>query len=319
MDESENAVEGCLEAAGGVIYETRGHYLLRENAVEGCPEAAGGFIYETRGHWDFGADGTGDILNPANLRAIRQRTLSEIGRVGLVTADGNATSRRSSSPKRYAYWASLHPAGHSSSSSSRSSPPLLSASVERVSLAKPPCSKQGNSEVYAVCSGFIGPAGVVGGEADEAWERLVASVEQEGGGDVHAGAGGLFGEAWLTRVEQGARLFTRLQTEVMRANCQLWVDALADVTADATAVPGTNRQQEGDVTGTGRQQEGVVTSRGDVATVPGTEGDATGSGCQHEGGVTDRGLHREGDVAGHGRQQGGDVTGRERGGGGRPR
>lgn len=44
-----------------------------------------GLLLKTLSHWNFGVDGTGDLMNLANLDSLKQET----GESHLVTADGS--------------------------------------------------------------------------------------------------------------------------------------------------------------------------------------------------------------------------------------
>jgi len=207
-------------------------------------------IRSTLDSWYFGADGSGDLLRRGNVAALRARARAALGRAGLVTADGSVDCSRDPAHQerdvapllRAEAVCALGVLARGGALVLKlftfAAPPtlatlrLLSERFARVVLAKPPTSRQGNSEVYAVCCGFRGLAGEGASEAEEeaAWELLLSRLDPPGGPE---GGGRWEAEeswsatAWLANVERGARLFARMQTEAMRANCALWERALA--------------------------------------------------------------------------------------------
>ena len=132
------------------------------------------FIVQTLEKWRFGADSTGDILEPANRSDLVHGVLSDFGSpVDLVTADGSVDCQGDPA-RQESLVAPLHltevacalvllrPGGALLLKmftlfelSSRSLLYLLALTFERVSAFKPATSKEGNSEVYLVCLGYI--------------------------------------------------------------------------------------------------------------------------------------------------------------------
>ena len=129
------------------------------------------FIINTLENWDFGGDDTGDILNVANLKYFVEKYR---GQMSLVTADGSIDCQ--ADPARQEILVSgLHLAEIVTAlgvlkfggslvikmftfyeSETHQHLYLLKCFFEKIEVVKPATSKEGNSEVYVVCLGFIG-------------------------------------------------------------------------------------------------------------------------------------------------------------------
>jgi len=129
------------------------------------------FIINTLENWDFGGDDTGDILNVANLKYFVEKYR---GQMSFVTADGSIDCQ--ADPARQEILVSgLHLAEIVTAlgvlkfggslvikmftfyeSETHQHLYLLKCFFEKIEVVKPATSKEGNSEVYVVCLGFIG-------------------------------------------------------------------------------------------------------------------------------------------------------------------
>ena len=129
------------------------------------------FIINTLENWDFGKDDTGDILSVANLEYFVEQYR---GQMSLVTADGSIDCQ--ADPARQEILVSgLHFAEIVTAlgvlkfggslvvkmftfyeSETHQHLYLLKCFFEKIEVVKPATSKEGNSEVYVVCLGFIG-------------------------------------------------------------------------------------------------------------------------------------------------------------------
>jgi hypothetical protein len=129
-------------------------------------------LLHTAGHWAFGRDGTGDLLRKCNLEALPAQLGGGETGAHLVTADGSFDCL--SDPCRqestvlplllaevYVALSVLLEGGHlvlklftAFEAGTVCLLRVLGAAFQSVTLFKPATSRQGNSEVYAVCLGF---------------------------------------------------------------------------------------------------------------------------------------------------------------------
>ncbi|XP_037086421.1 cap-specific mRNA (nucleoside-2'-O-)-methyltransferase 2-like [Pollicipes pollicipes] len=142
------------------------------------------FILHTLSRWHFGADDTGDLMNPANADHLIEVTGAG---VNLVTADGSVDCQGEPAEQErivaglhhcevWCALRALQPGGTLVvkmftfyESGSVCLLFLLSCCFAEVSVVKPSCSKSGNSEVYVMCRRLA--AGPLSGGHLERWRR----------------------------------------------------------------------------------------------------------------------------------------------------
>ena len=182
------------------------------------------FILNTLENWDFGVDDTGDILEPSNLQHFK--TLYR-GTMDLVTADGSidcqADPARQETLVTELHFGEIVTAlgalkvggnfvlkmftffekethGHLY---------LLQGLFNTIDVFKPSTSKEGNSEVYVICLGFIGIAeeklNLLVGKADQKSSKLIFDLA-----DIQ--------DKFIDAMEESAKFFMDLQVGVIHRN-----------------------------------------------------------------------------------------------------
>ncbi|EKX39952.1 hypothetical protein GUITHDRAFT_113944 [Guillardia theta CCMP2712] len=198
-------------------------------------------IDHTQEHWDFGADGTGNVLNKDNVRLIRERTLSTLGRVNLVTADGSIDcSTRPEAQEQevlgliyseivLALGVLARGGGFVIKLFTFYKPEthclllLLCSCFAEVSLVKPPASKQGNSEVYAVCRGFRGLQQGQEEDEDQLQELMEGVCPSPFPPDKLLLPPSCFPAEWMEDVVyRASEMFSALQMAVVSSNVKVW-------------------------------------------------------------------------------------------------
>lgn len=133
------------------------------------------FIRQTAPHWFFGADNSGDIMSPANVRSLWARARARFPEgVMLVTGDGSINCQDNpneqeaiTSPLHFCEFvagvgllarggAMVLKAFTVFENDTVALIYLMAALFDRVSVCKPPSSKPGNSETYLIGCGFRG-------------------------------------------------------------------------------------------------------------------------------------------------------------------
>lgn len=193
------------------------------------------FMFHTLNNWDFGVDNTGNLMDWDNSQAIIRKAKS-LGKVLLVTADGSIdclqkpdAQEEVTSPLHYCEiitaLQALSPGGtlifklftlfeHSTVSLLY----LVNHLFSEVNIYKPVTSRQGNSEVYAICLKYKGMASL---------EEFLPILKSAYGTDVY-GNFALFPleaipETFVKQVEECACYFCSIQCQVINNNLKAYL------------------------------------------------------------------------------------------------
>ncbi|XP_037087729.1 cap-specific mRNA (nucleoside-2'-O-)-methyltransferase 2-like, partial [Pollicipes pollicipes] len=187
------------------------------------------FILHTLSRWHFGADDTGDLMNPANADHLIEVTGAG---VNLVTADGSVDCQGEPAEQErivaglhlcevWCALRALQPGGTLVvkmftfyESGSVCLLFLLSCCFAEVSVVKPSCSKSGNSEVYVVCRRLA--AGPLSGGHLERWRRRYGADGRQPLFARHH-----VPDTFIQQLVQCARLFKTSQEAEIARNLQL--------------------------------------------------------------------------------------------------
>lgn len=137
------------------------------------------FILHSLPYWDFGVDGTGNLMDWDNFQQL-EATCREMGPVHLVTCDGSIDCQDTPGDQEsvvsrlhcceaLAALSILSPNGSlvlkkftMFECETVSLMYLLNSAFDQVEVFKPATSKSGNSEVYVICTGFHGNSTITG-------------------------------------------------------------------------------------------------------------------------------------------------------------
>ena len=189
------------------------------------------FILNTLEHWDFGADDTGDLMDPKNIKRLIEK-FDEKGKADLVTADGSINCQVDPA-RQEVMVCNLHFAEIVSAFGCLKHHgnfvikmftffehvtlchlALLRGHFERVHVFKPATSKEGNSEVYVICQGF---KSISRNKLDLLVSRVASSCSKNETGPSLFDAVDL-DISFTDNVKKCARFFMDLQCEVIRGN-----------------------------------------------------------------------------------------------------
>ncbi|XP_049887942.1 cap-specific mRNA (nucleoside-2'-O-)-methyltransferase 2 [Pectinophora gossypiella] len=193
------------------------------------------FMFHTLNNWDFGADNTGNLMDWNNSQAIVNKAKS-LGKVLLVTADGSidclqkpdaqeevtsllhyceiVTALQALSPGGTFIFKLFTMFEHSTVSLLY----LINHLFEEVNIYKPVTSRQGNSEVYAVCLKYKGSDGLT---------PFISRLEVAFGTELYETLA-LFPleaipESFLKQVQDCAFYFSSIQCQVINNNLQAYL------------------------------------------------------------------------------------------------
>ncbi|XP_072935361.1 cap-specific mRNA (nucleoside-2'-O-)-methyltransferase 2 [Epargyreus clarus] len=193
------------------------------------------FMFHTLDHWDFGEDNTGNLMEWNNSQAIVKKAKA-LGKVLLVTADGSIdclqkpdAQEEVTSPLHYCEiitaLQSLSPGGtlifklftifeHSTVNLLY----LLNHLFLEVNIYKPVTSRQGNSEVYAVCLKF---------KSNINLEEYLPILKSTYGTDLYSKVSMFplesIPETFLKQIEECEYYFTTVQCQVINNNLQAYL------------------------------------------------------------------------------------------------
>ncbi|XP_063634355.1 cap-specific mRNA (nucleoside-2'-O-)-methyltransferase 2 [Cydia splendana] len=193
------------------------------------------FMLHTLQHWHFGTDNTGNLMDWTNSRAI-VKDANKLGKVLLATADGSIdcvqkpdAQEEATSPLHYCETVTalqaLSPGGtfvfklfttfeHSTVGLLY----LLNHLFGEVNIYKPVTSRQGNSEVYAICLQYKG---------SDQLEEYLPKLKSAYGTNLYSDKS-LFSlenipETFIKQVEECAYYFSSLQCQVINNNLQAYL------------------------------------------------------------------------------------------------
>ncbi|KAM3957047.1 cap methyltransferase 2 [Aphomia sociella] len=193
------------------------------------------FMFHTLDHWDFGVDNTGNLMDWDNSQATLKKAKS-LGKVLLVTADGSIdcmqrpdAQEEVTSPLHYCEiitaLQALSPGGtfifklftifeHSTVNLLY----LINHLFGEVNIYKPVTSRQGNSEVYAICLNYKGNACLF---------QYIPILKTAYGTEKYANTA-LFPldaipESYLKQVHECAYYFCAMQCHVINNNLQAYL------------------------------------------------------------------------------------------------
>ncbi|CAG9575379.1 unnamed protein product [Danaus chrysippus] len=193
------------------------------------------FMFHTLDHWHFGVDSTGNLMDWENSQAIINKARS-LGKVLLVTADGSIdclqkpdAQEEVTSPLHYCEIVtalqSLSPGGtlifklftifeHTTVSLLY----LINHLFKEVNIYKPVTSRQGNSEVYAICLGY---------KENVNLNNYISILKSTYGTDLYSKTA-LFPlesipESFLKQIEECAYYFCSIQCHVINNNLQAYL------------------------------------------------------------------------------------------------
>ncbi|XP_053601972.1 cap-specific mRNA (nucleoside-2'-O-)-methyltransferase 2 isoform X2 [Plodia interpunctella] len=194
------------------------------------------FMFHTLDCWDFGVDNTGNLMDWENSQAIVKKARS-LGKVLLVTADGSIdcmqrpdAQEEVTSPLHYCEIVTalqaLSPGGtfifklftffeHSTVSLLY----LINHLFDEVKIYKPVTSRQGNSEVYAICLNYKGSANL---------DQYIPTLKSAYGTELY-GNQALFPlsaipDSFLKQVHECAYYFCAIQCQVIDNNLQAYIN-----------------------------------------------------------------------------------------------
>ncbi|XP_013167186.1 PREDICTED: cap-specific mRNA (nucleoside-2'-O-)-methyltransferase 2 [Papilio xuthus] len=192
------------------------------------------FMFHTLDNWDFGVDNTGNLMDWENSQAIVKKAKS-LGKVLLVTADGSIdclqkpdAQEEVTSPLHYCEiitaLQALSPGGtlifklftifeHSTVNLLY----LLNQLFKEVNIYKPITSRQGNSEVYAICLQYKGID----------LKPYISTLQSAFGTELYSNKS-LFSldkipESFLKQIEECAYYFCSIQCHVINNNLQAYL------------------------------------------------------------------------------------------------
>ncbi|KAJ0180867.1 hypothetical protein K1T71_002952 [Dendrolimus kikuchii] len=193
------------------------------------------FMFHTLENWDFGTDNTGNLMDWDNSQALIKKATS-LGKVMLVTADGSIdclekpdAQEEITSPLHYCEiitaLQALYPGGtfvfklftlfeHSTVCLLY----LINHLFEEVNIYKPVTSRQGNSEVYAVCLRYKGLSSL---------ENVLPLLRTVYGSEMY-GSTAIFPvevipESFIKQIEECAYYFCSIQCQVINKNLQAYL------------------------------------------------------------------------------------------------
>ncbi|KAG6457778.1 cap-specific mRNA (nucleoside-2'-O-)-methyltransferase 2 [Manduca sexta] len=193
------------------------------------------FMYHTLDNWDFGVDNTGNLMDWDNSQALIRKAKA-LGKVMLVTADGSIdclqkpdAQEEVTSPLHYCEIVTalqaLSPGGtfifklftifeHSTVSLLY----LINHLFTEVNIYKPVTSRQGNSEVYAICLKYKGTSLL---------EKYIPVLKSAYGTELYANMS-LFPlndipESFLKQIQECAYYFCSIQCQVINNNLQAYL------------------------------------------------------------------------------------------------
>ncbi|XP_075990070.1 cap methyltransferase 2 [Anticarsia gemmatalis] len=193
------------------------------------------FMFHTLNNWDFGVDNTGNLMDWNNSQAIIAKAKS-LGKVLLVTADGSIdcvqkpdAQEEVTSPLHYCEIVTalqaLSPGGtlvfklftifeHSTVCLLY----LINHLFGEVNIYKPVTSRQGNSEVYAVCLKYKGLSHL---------EKYIPTLQTAYGSELYGNLAMLpleaIPESFLKQIEECALYFCSIQCQVINNNLQAYL------------------------------------------------------------------------------------------------
>ncbi|CAH0405687.1 unnamed protein product [Chilo suppressalis] len=193
------------------------------------------FMFHTLNNWDFGADNTGNLMNWENSQATVKKVKS-LGKVLLVTADGSIdcmqrpdAQEEVTSPLHYCEIVTalqaLSPGGtfifklftifeHFTVSLLY----FINGLFTEVNIYKPVTSRQGNSEVYAVCLEYRGI---------EDLETYLPILKSAFGTPFYGNLAlfplDLIPDSFLKQIEECAAYFCSMQCQVINNNLQAYL------------------------------------------------------------------------------------------------
>ncbi|XP_041974252.1 cap-specific mRNA (nucleoside-2'-O-)-methyltransferase 2 [Aricia agestis] len=193
------------------------------------------FMFHTLDNWDFGVDNTGNLMSWENSQAIIRRAKS-LGEVLLVTADGSIdclqrpdAQEELTSPLHYCEiitaLQALSPGGTLIfklftifENSTVCLLYLLNHLFKEVNIYKPATSRQGNSEVYAVCLQYQDRVNL---------DMFIPVLKNSYGTDMYSQRAlfplELIPESFLKQIEECALYFCSLQCKVINNNLQAYI------------------------------------------------------------------------------------------------
>ncbi|XP_026764430.2 cap-specific mRNA (nucleoside-2'-O-)-methyltransferase 2 [Galleria mellonella] len=193
------------------------------------------FMFHTLDNWDFGVDNTGNLMDWDNSQATIKKAVS-LGNVLLVTADGSIdcmqrpdAQEEVTSPLHYCEIITALQALSSGGTfifklftlfehSTVNLLYLINHLFEEVNIYKPVTSRQGNSEVYAVCINYKGSAYL---------EKFISILRTAYGTEKYSSMA-LFPleeipDSYLKQVHECAHYFCVLQCQVINNNLQAYL------------------------------------------------------------------------------------------------
>ncbi|XP_011561723.3 cap-specific mRNA (nucleoside-2'-O-)-methyltransferase 2 [Plutella xylostella] len=193
------------------------------------------FMFHTLDHWEFGRDNTGNLMDWENSQSIIRRA-KELGEVLLVTADGSIdclqkpdAQEEVTSPLHYCEIVTALQALSEGGTlifklftlfehSTVSLMYLINHLFEEVNIYKPVTSRQGNSEVYAVCLKYRGSGNL---------QPYLPVLRSGYGSDLYCEKS-LFSlqhipQDFLKQIEECAYYFCSIQCQVINNNLQAYL------------------------------------------------------------------------------------------------
>ncbi|KAL4703984.1 hypothetical protein ACJJTC_000370 [Scirpophaga incertulas] len=193
------------------------------------------FMFHTLNNWDFGVDCTGNIMNWENSQAI-VRNAKTMGKVMLVTADGSIdcmqrpdAQEETTSPLHYCEIVTALQALSEGGTLifklftifehyTISLLYLINYYFKEVNIYKPVTSREGNSEVYAVCLGYKGIPNL---------DAIIPILKMAYGTEFY-GTRSLFPietipESFIKQIEECACYFCTIQCQVINNNLQAYL------------------------------------------------------------------------------------------------
>lgn len=193
------------------------------------------FMFHTLNNWDFGVDNTGNLMDWENSQAIIRKAKS-LGKVLLVTADGSIdclqkpdAQEEVTSPLHYCEIITALQALSTDGTlifklftlfehSTVSLLYLVNHLFSEVNIYKPVTSRQGNSEVYAICLKYKGSASL-----EEFLPTLKSAYGSEQYGNLAHFPLEAIPETFLKQIEECACYFCSIQCQVINNNIQAYL------------------------------------------------------------------------------------------------